>query len=70
MALSNNVHTVDVIERGDVTFKPISDGEKKGGRIYYCIGCGNEATRTALIAIEHEVLVERYCDSCSSKHRQ
>jgi hypothetical protein len=59
-----------MIERGGVTFKTISTGEKKKERMYLCIACGNEATQTALIEIQHAFLVERYCDTCASKYRQ
>jgi hypothetical protein len=44
----------------------VKDGKKKE-RQYFCAGCGNKASRTALFKIEGAVIVERYCDDCASK---
>ena len=56
-----------MIDRRNPKFEPIERNEKNKGRQYFCIGCGSEATQTALFKIEGATIVERYCDGCAKK---
>jgi ribosomal protein L44E len=55
-----------VIDRGKPEFEPIVKELKKNERQYFCVECGNVATQTALFKIEGAVIVERFCDDCTS----
>jgi hypothetical protein len=55
-----------MMDKGNPEFEPIEKDEKNT-KIYFCVGCGGVATQTALYKIEGAVILERYCDICSSK---
>jgi hypothetical protein len=57
-------------DRSNPEFEPIERNVKNKGRRYFCIGCGGEATKTALFKVEGATIVERYCDRCASKINQ
>ena len=54
------------MDKGKPEFEPIEKDEKSN-KVYFCVGCGGVATQTALYKIEGAVILERYCDICSSK---
>ena len=54
------------MDKGKPEFEPIEKDEKSN-KVYFCVGCGGVATQTALYKIEGAVILERYCDTCSSK---
>jgi hypothetical protein len=56
--------------RSEPEFKPIERDAKNKDRIYFCVGCGGVATQTAFFKTEGAVIVERYCDICTSKLSQ
>jgi hypothetical protein len=56
-----------MIDRSNPKFEPIERNGKNEGRRYFCIGCGSEATQTALFKIEGATILERYCDRCAKK---
>jgi ribosomal protein L44E len=56
-----------MLVKGIPELKPIAKDEKRTDRQYFCVGCGDAATQTAFFKIEGAVIVERYCDTCSSK---
>jgi hypothetical protein len=39
-----------------------------GGKIKYCVSCGNTATQEAIFAVEGATMIEKYCDSCAKKN--
>jgi hypothetical protein len=55
-----------MIDRSNPKFEPIERNEKNQ-RQYFCIGCGSDATQTALFKIEGATIIERYCDRCAKK---
>jgi hypothetical protein len=54
------------MDKGKPEFEPI-DKDEKSKKIYFCLGCGEVVTQTAFFKIEGAVILERYCDTCSSK---
>ena len=56
-----------MIDRINPKFEPIEKNEEKKGRKYFCIGCGSEATQTALFKTEGATILERYCDRCAKR---
>jgi hypothetical protein len=57
-----------MIDRSNPKFEPIERNEKNNQRVYFCIGCGSEATQSGLFKIEGATIVERYCDRCAKKY--
>ena len=58
---------IRMLVRGIPELKPIEKDDKRTDRQYFCVGCGGAATQTAFFKIEGAVILERYCDICSSK---
>jgi hypothetical protein len=59
--------TKPVTERGKPEFKPIEKDEKKTDRQFFCVECGNLATKTAHFKTDGAIIIERWCDTCASK---
>ena len=60
------LYVIRIMDKGKPEFEPIEKDEKNN-KVYFCAGCGSVATQTALFRIEGAVVLERYCDICSSK---
>ncbi|HEY7110728.1 MAG TPA: hypothetical protein VH415_14985 [Nitrososphaeraceae archaeon] len=56
-----------MIDRGKPEFEPIERSGKKNERQFFCVECGGIATQTALFKTEGATIIERYCDTCTSK---
>ena len=39
-----------------------------GGKIKYCVSCGNTATQEAIFTVEGATIIEKYCDSCAKRN--